>query len=137
MTWSALKSTLPDWVREKKVYIALQFAIEKHPELNDVPLVTELARSEEEKRALELILAGQAMGRPFAAPPKVPSERIAALRAAFDATMQDKNFLEEADKLGLEIQPVAGVRLQGLVENMFAQPKPVIQAARHAIESKR
>lgn len=137
MTWSALKSTLPEWVREKKVYIALQFAIEKHAELTDVPLVTELARSDEEKRALELILAGQAMGRPFAAPPKVPAERIAALRAAFNVTMQDKGFLEEADKLGLEIQPVTGMRLQALVENMFAQPKPVIQAARHAIENKR
>jgi tripartite-type tricarboxylate transporter receptor subunit TctC len=137
MTWSALKSTLPEWVRDKKIYVALQFAIEKHPELLDVPLVTELAGNDEEKRALELILAGQAMGRPFAAPPKVPADRIEALRRAFDATMQSAGFLGEADKLGLEIQPVSGERLQQLVEQMFREPPSVVEAARNAIENRR
>jgi tripartite-type tricarboxylate transporter receptor subunit TctC len=137
MTWSALKSTLPEWVREKKIYVALQFAIEKHAELMDVPLVTELARNDEERAALELILAGQAMGRPFAAPPKIPADRLESLRRAFDLTMQDKAFLDEADKLGLEIQPVAGSRLQELVERMFSQPAAVVEAARHAIENRR
>ena len=137
MTWSALKSTLPEWVRDKKVYVALQFAIEKHVELADVPLVTELARNNEERAALELILAGQAMGRPFAAPPKIPADRLDILRRAFDQTMDDQAFLTEADKLGLEIQPVQGARLQELVERMFVQPKSVVEAARQAIENRR
>ena len=126
---------MPDWVRDKKVYIALQFAIEKHPELPAVPLVTELARNEREQRALELILAGQAMGRPFVAPPDVPADRVEALRRAFDATMQDKAFLAEADKLGLEIQPVSGERLQELIVKMFSAPPDVVEAARNAIEN--
>lgn len=135
MTWSALKTTMPDWVRDRKVHIAVQFAVEKHPELPNAPLVTELARSDLEREALELILAGQAMGRPYAAPPNVPADRVAALRAAFDATMTDPQFMAEADKQGLEIQPVPGARLQQLVTRMFAAPKEAIEAARNAISA--
>ena len=133
MTWSALKSTLPEWVRDKKVYIALQFAVEKHPELQDVPLVTEIARNDLERQALELILAGQAMGRPFAAPPNVPADLVAALRNAFDATLVDAQFALEADKQGLEIFPVSGGRLQELVTQMFAAPVEAVEAARKAV----
>ena len=135
MTWSAFKTTMPEWVRDKKVFIALQFAVEKHPELPDVPLVTDLARNDLEREALELILAGQAMGRPFAAPPNVPDERVAALRAGFNATMTDPQFLAEAEKQGLEIQPVSGARLQELVERMFKAPPAAIEAARKAISA--
>ena len=137
MTWSAFKSTMPEWVRDRKIYVALQFAIEKHPELPDVPMVTELARNAKEKHALELILAGQAMGRPFVAPPRTPPDRVEALRRAFDATFRDPAFLAEAERLGLEIQAVSGERLQTIVEAMFNQPREVIEAARDAIESPR
>jgi tripartite-type tricarboxylate transporter receptor subunit TctC len=135
MTWSAFKTTMPEWVRDKKVFIALQFAVEKHPELSEVPLVTELARNDMERDALGLILAGQAMGRPFAAPPNVPEDRIAALRAGFDRTMADPQFLAEGEKQGLEIQPVSGAKLQELVERMFQAPLAAVDAARKAINS--
>jgi hypothetical protein len=135
MTWSAFKTTMPEWVRDRKVFVALQFAVEKHPELPDVPLVTDLARNDLEREALELILAGQAMGRPFAAPPNVPGERVAALRAGFDATMTDPQFVAEAEKQGLEIQPISGSRLQELVERMFQAPPAAIEAARKAISA--
>jgi hypothetical protein len=135
-TWSAVKAAKADWLRDKKIYVAVQFATAKHPELPDVPLVTELARNDRERAALELMLSQQAMGRPFAAPPEVPADRVKALRDAFSATMKDAEFLAEADKLQLEINPVDGETLQGMVEHMFKAPPEVIEAARAAIGSR-
>jgi tripartite-type tricarboxylate transporter receptor subunit TctC len=134
MTWSALKTTLPEWIRDKKIHIALQFAAEKHPELPDVPLVMELARTDLERAALKLVVAGQAMGRPFAAPPNVPADRVEALRRPFDGVMRDANFLADADKQKLEVQPVPGEEIQRLVAEMFQSPREVVEAARKAIE---
>jgi tripartite-type tricarboxylate transporter receptor subunit TctC len=133
-TWSAAKTTRADWIADNKLYIAVQFATEKHPELPDVPLVLDLARSDKERQALELILAGQKMGRPFAAPPNVPADRVDALRRAFDATMRDPAFLAEADKQKLEVQPVTGEALQQTVAAMFKAEPAVVEAARQAIE---
>jgi hypothetical protein len=111
----------------------VQFATAKHPELPDVPLATELARNERERAALALILTQQAMGRPLAAPPGLPAERVAALRRAFDAAMTDPELVAEADKLQLEIAPVGGETLQAMVVRMFEAPAPVVEAARRAI----
>ena len=132
-SWGAVKAARPEWLRDKKIYIAVQFATLKHPELRDVPLVTELARNDRERTALALILTQQVMGRPLAAPPGVPAARVAALRAAFAQTMADPAFLAEADKLQLEIKPVDGENLQGMVEGMFQAPPEAIAAARAAI----
>lgn len=133
-TWSAAQATRADWLREGKIVVALQFAVEKHPDLPNVPTVMELARTDHERLALELILAGQAMGRPFAAPPKVPADRVTALRRAFDATMADPTFRAAAEKQKLELQPVTGEAIQALVTKMFAAPPDVIETARRAIE---
>jgi hypothetical protein len=135
-TWSAAKAAKGDWIRDNKIYIALQIATEKHPELTQVPLVTELARTDMQRQALDLILSQQAMGRPLAAPPKVPEVRVAALRQAFARTMEDREFLAEADKHQLEIKLVDGVTMQGMVERMFKSPPDVIDAARRAIASR-
>jgi tripartite-type tricarboxylate transporter receptor subunit TctC len=132
-SWGAVKAAKPDWLREKKIYIAVQFATKKHPELPDVPLATDLARNDRERQALDLILTQQVMGRPFSAPPHVPADRVAALRRAFDQTMKDPEFLAEADKAQLEIAPVDGETLQAMVERMFKAPKDVVEAARQAI----
>ena len=135
-SWGAVKSAKPDWIRDKKIYVAVQFATAKHPELPDVPLVTDLAHDEQVRAALELILTQQAMGRPFAAPPQVPADRVAALRRAFERTIKDPEFLAEADKLSLEISLVDGETLQAMVERMFKAPREVVEAARRAIGQK-
>ncbi len=132
-TWSAAKAARGDWIRDDKIYIAVQFATEKHPELRHVPLVTELARNERERSALELILSQQAMGRPFAAPPGVPAARVAALRHAFSRAIADPDFAAEAEKQQLEIRLVDGAALQDMVERMFKTPPEVVAAARAAI----
>src|SRR5947209_9856862 len=82
-SWSSVKSTHPDWVLDKKIKVLVQLALENHPELSDVPLVTDLAKTDEQRQILKLIFARQVMGRPFLAPPGVPEDRLAALRKAF------------------------------------------------------
>jgi tripartite-type tricarboxylate transporter receptor subunit TctC len=135
-TWSAAKATKADWIAEKKIDIAVQFATEKHPELPDVPLVMDLARSDKERRALELILTMQAMGRPYAAPPEVPAARVAALRQAFAATLTDPEFLKEAQAQAMEVALVPGEELQAMVTRMFQAPPEVVEAARGAVGRK-
>src|SRR5262249_29477359 len=131
--WSfgALKAAKPDWIRDKKVYIAVQFGAAKHPELPDVPLASALAQSA--RAALELILTQRVRGRPLAAPPQVPPARVAALRQAFAETLRDPEFLAEADRQALEIDLVTGETLQAMVERMFSSPRDVVEAARRAI----
>ncbi len=133
LTWSAAKTAYPEWIRDKKLVTVLQFATARHLELPDVPLVTDLARTAKERQALELLLTQQTMGRPFAAPPNVPADRLAALRAAFVRVMRDTELLAEADRQQMEIQPVDGDTLQGIVTSMFKAPPDVIEAARDAI----
>ena len=132
-TWSAAKAARGDWIRDNKIYIAVQFATEKHPELQHVPLVTDLARNDRERNALSLILSQQAMGRPFAAPPGVPAARVAVLRGAFARAVADPEFLAEADKQQLEVKLVEGEVLQEMVERMFKAPTEAVDAARAAI----
>ncbi|HEY4133866.1 MAG TPA: tripartite tricarboxylate transporter substrate-binding protein [Alphaproteobacteria bacterium] len=133
-TWSALQATNADWLRDGKLDVVLQFATEKHPDMPNVPTVMEMARTPLERQALVLILAGQAMGRPFAAPPGVPKDRLEALRRGFDATMTDPDFVAEAAKLKVELQPVTGEKIQSLVQEMFTAPPEVVEMARKAIE---
>ncbi|CAN0460415.1 unnamed protein product [Phaeothamnion confervicola] len=94
--------------------------MQKHPDLPDVPLIMDLAKTDEQRQILTLVFARQTMGRPFMAPPGVPPERVAALRKAFMDVMKDKEFLAEAEKGQLEITPVSGEALQALVAKAYA-----------------
>ena len=96
------------WVEQKKMIVLLQLALSKHADLPDVPLVTDLAKTDEQRQIFKLIFARQVMGRPYLAPPGLPQDRAEALRNAFMATMRDKDFLAEAEQAKFEITPVAG-----------------------------
>ena len=108
------------WYKDKTVNVLIQLAMQKHPDLPDVPLIMDLAKTEEQRQMLTLVFARQTMGRPFMAPPGVPADRVAALRKAFMDTMKDKEFLAEADKGKLEITPVSGEAVQALVAKAYA-----------------
>lgn len=125
-SWSSVKSTQAAWVRDKTITILVQLSLAKHPDLPNVPLVMDLAKTDEQRTILKTIFARQVMGRPFAAPPNVPADRLAALRKAFDDTMADKEFLTEADKIGLEITPVSGQKIQELVAEVYRNTTPEI-----------
>lgn len=133
-SWSNAKSKKPDWIRDRKVNILMQMALRKHPDLPDVPLIMDLAKTEEQRQMLTLLFSAQTMGRPFAAPPGVPEERVQALRDAFQATTKDPEFLAEAKKGKLEINPVSGKEIDELLRAVYATPENVIAMTREAIK---
>jgi tripartite-type tricarboxylate transporter receptor subunit TctC len=128
-SWSSVKSTHQKWIDQKKFSILVQLALDKHPDLSNVPLIVDLAQNEEQRRILRLIFARQVMGRPFLAPPGVPAGRVAALRKAFMDTMKDKDFLADTEKAQMEIRPVDGDKLTGLVKEIYATPPEVTAKA--------
>src|SRR5690242_7720432 len=128
-SWSSVKSTHQKWLDEKKFTVLVQLALDKHPDLPDVPLVVDLAKNDEQRQILRLIFARQVMGRPFVGPPNIPPERVAALRDAFTATMKDKDFLADAEKAKMEINPVSGDRVQALVKEIYSTPPEIVQKA--------
>ncbi len=119
-SWSSIISTRMNWYKEKSMFVLIQLAMKKHPDLPDVPLIMDLAKTDEQRQMLTLVFARQTMGRPFMAPPGVPADRVAALRKAFMDTMKDKEFLAEANKSKLEIVPVSGDEVQALVAKAYA-----------------
>ena len=134
LSWSTLKASRPDWIREHKLNVILQMAFDKLPELADVPSALDLVADPAARRVLELILIRQEMGRPLAAPPGVPAERVAALRAAFAATMTDADFLAEAQRFQLEIDPLGGEAVGKLLAGAYAAPRDVVARAAALVE---
>src|ERR1700730_13777329 len=124
-SWSSVMSTHRVWLDEKKMTVLAQLALQKHPDLPDVPLIIDLAKTDEQKQILRLIFARQVMGRPYLARPGIPADRAAALRQAFMDTMTDKDFLADAEKAQLEITPVDGATIQKLVAEVYQTPPEV------------
>jgi tripartite-type tricarboxylate transporter receptor subunit TctC len=134
--WSTLKAINPGWIADKKIRIIAQWALKKNPELADVPLFLDLAKTDAERAALELMLARLEYGRPFFLPPNVPAPRLEALRRAFDATMKDPAYLAEADKLKIEVDPLSGEQVAALVEQVSRTPADTVARVRTAMENK-
>src|SRR5262249_50016344 len=89
LSWSTIKASRPHWITDKLLNVIVQMGLTKLSDLPDVPSALDLVADVEDKQVLELILIRQGAGRPFAAPPGVPADRLAALRRAFDATLAD------------------------------------------------
>jgi tripartite-type tricarboxylate transporter receptor subunit TctC len=122
--WSTVKATRRFWIDENKVNLLMQYSLAKHADLPDVPLVMDLAKTEEQQTILKLIFGRQVMGRPYVAPPDVPKERVAMLRKAFMDTMADKEFLAEAEKAKFEVTPVSGDKIETLVQEVYRSTTP-------------
>jgi tripartite-type tricarboxylate transporter receptor subunit TctC len=131
-SWSSVKSTHKSWIDEKKMIVLVQLSLNKHPELPDVPSVIDFAKTDEQRAILKMIFARQVMGRPYVAPPNLPADRLAVLRQAFMETMQDKDFLAEADKTQLEVNPVSGEEVEKLVKEIYATPADIVAKAKEA-----
>jgi tripartite-type tricarboxylate transporter receptor subunit TctC len=129
-SWSSIKSAKQQWLDEGTIRPLLQLALRKHPDLPDLPLVMDLARTDEERQIFRLIFVRGTLGRPFMAPPGIPADRAEALRQAFDAMVKDPAFLAEAKRSRLEITPISGGELQKLVTDVYATPPKVVAKAR-------
>lgn len=137
-SWSTLQSTRRDWLTHRKVTLLIQLGDRKDPNISaymgrDVPLARDLAKNENDRLTLDLLTSGETIGRPLFTTPNVPADRVAALRAAFDATMKDADFLDEAQKMGLELNPIGGEELQKVVERVLAAPEAVVERLRAII----
>ncbi len=133
-SWSSVKSLHSDWVENGDINILVQLSLNKHPDLPDVPLIMDFVENDEQRQILELVFARQVMGRPFAAPPGVPEDRVEALREAFMATMEDPEFLAEAETAELEITAVSGADIQELVERTYEAPSAVVEQTKALME---
>jgi tripartite-type tricarboxylate transporter receptor subunit TctC len=130
--WSSVKAQRPDWVKTGAVNVILQTGIDETPELTQmgVPPVWPYLKNETDREAVRLVVGQQVMLRSYIAPPETPPDQLGTLRAAFDATMQDKEFLADAEKQRLSIEPLPGGKIQDLVAQMYATPKDVVDRAR-------
>jgi tripartite-type tricarboxylate transporter receptor subunit TctC len=132
--WTTLTSTRPHWVRDKKINILVQMGMKPHADIAGVPMAIDLAKTAEDRSVMEVVFAKFGMSRPFMAPPDLPADRLDTLRRAFDATLQDPAFLAEAQKLGMEINPVRGEDVQTLVTRIMNTPAALAERAREALK---
>jgi tripartite-type tricarboxylate transporter receptor subunit TctC len=136
-SWTSLISRDKAMLDAGDITVTLQIALTRHEDLPDVPLVMDLVRDPQQLAALKLLVSRQAIARPFAAPPEVPAERVAALRRAFDAVMHDPDFVAEARKLGLEVRPFGGDDVQKLVAEISVSPADVVGLATDLVKETR
>jgi tripartite-type tricarboxylate transporter receptor subunit TctC len=127
---SALKTDVWEAFKAGRVLVPVQMALQKHPELQDVPNAYDLATNDDDRALFRLIFGPWAYGRPLLAPPGTPSDRVAALRAALKATVADPQFVAETKRINMEIQPTEPEAIAGLVEDILRTPMPVVERAR-------
>jgi len=135
LSWSTIKTRHAEWLSGHSVNIIVQAALKKEPEIAAVPLATDLVSNPEQLQIIRLLLASQAMARPFAVPPELAPDRKSGLIAAFDATMRDSDFLAEAQRLNFEIHPVSASTIDSLLTEVYATPKDVLGRAAKAMSS--
>jgi tripartite-type tricarboxylate transporter receptor subunit TctC len=135
-TWNTTKSRLGDWLKTGKITVMAQYGREKHPDLPNVPVMIEYAKSEADRQALNLVFSRQDMGRPYVAPPELAPDRAKALRAAFDATMNDPVFQADALKADLDVSPIDGPAVEKLVAELYRAPPDVVERVKDAITGK-
>lgn len=125
-SWVSLKQRSMKWIKQGKLHLLYQMALQKNPELKDVPLALDFARNDEERKILETVFLSYEFGRPYLAPPNVPADRVAALRKAFADTMKDPVFLKMAKKAKMVVNPVKPERLYSLLHKAYAMPASLI-----------
>ena len=133
LSWGTVKVSHPQWKTNNIVNFLLQAGLKMDPDLPDVPFAMDLVKESEKKQILYLHFAPQAMGRPFAAPPDIPADRKAALIRAFDHTMKDPELLAEAARLRMDIDPMTGIQVDGLLAQIYSTPPDVVAKAAQAI----
>lgn len=132
-SFGALATKRADWLKDNKIKVIAQIGYERDPAIKDVPLLQEFAKDKETKQILRYISSPVKLGRPYMAPPGTPADRVAILRKAFDATMKDKAFLEEAKRLGLDLAPMPAAEVQKIVDETVGASPDLIAKVKAAI----
>jgi tripartite-type tricarboxylate transporter receptor subunit TctC len=132
---SNIRSRNPAMLKEGKIRLLMQSALKKSPDLPDVPLMLDFAKSPEDRQAMEAFLAQRAVARPVLAPPGAPADRVQALRAAFVATAADQEFIEDAEKSKLEVSPTSGDEVEQIIANIGRVSPGVVARLKEAISA--
>ena len=133
--WSSFKSQKPDWLRDGKANVLVQVSVDPHPELTKmgVPTVFEFVKDQEARKVVELVISQTVFHRSYIAPPETPPAQLEMLRKAFDKTMADKEFLADAERTRVDIEPLSGAKVQDVVAKLYAAPPAIVERARKAI----
>jgi tripartite-type tricarboxylate transporter receptor subunit TctC len=135
MPWTVFRVIRSDWLRDKKVNVLLQTGLDKAPDLPDVPRLVDLARNSDERHLLELFSQPEKVGRSFAAPPGVPTQRVAQLRSAFAATLKDASFVTDATRMRIALSPLPGDQLQAIIQASFNYSPAIVTKAEALTQS--
>lgn len=135
ISYSTMKREFARELDNKEINILLQVSLQKNPDLPDVAFVGDIPMNPRQKEMLRLILETQEMARPFAAPSGIPAERLEALRAAFDKTVKDPDFLADAHKSNLDVRPMQGMDMNKLIVDLYKTPPDVVEETKAAIEA--
>jgi tripartite-type tricarboxylate transporter receptor subunit TctC len=128
-SWAAVKVGKQDWLKEKKIKIILQTTPERVPELPDAPCLGEIGSTPEDRQVFALYANGSAIGRSLLGPPGIAAERVAALRAGFDAMVKDPDFVADIGKINVELDPLPGAAVAQLVARTLDLPAAVRERA--------
>jgi tripartite-type tricarboxylate transporter receptor subunit TctC len=135
-SWSNIASKNPEWVTDKKIRILFQTGEKRHADLPDVPLISELATSDEMRQVQDLWLSPLETARPYAMPPEVPQARVEAVRKAFFDMLKDPEFREDARKTGMLIDPRTHSEIEAILKRVSSSPQSIIETARRAVVDK-
>jgi tripartite-type tricarboxylate transporter receptor subunit TctC len=126
-SWNSLSVEHPDWLKEQQIRLLFQIGLRIHKDLKEVPLLLDIAKSPDERAMLEVFSSSYELGRAFMVAEKVPADRVAILRDAFTRTMADPEFLKEARRANMDVDPIAPEKLHSLVEKAYQTPKALIE----------
>jgi tripartite-type tricarboxylate transporter receptor subunit TctC len=126
-------STQGDWLENGEINILLQLASQSVPGLEDVPLVTDFAETDQQRQVLGLVLSRLQIARPFVAPPGMPEDRADALQQAFMDTLNDPELIAEVERLELEVNPMHGDDVAALIDEIYQTPETVIEMTRQLL----
>jgi tripartite-type tricarboxylate transporter receptor subunit TctC len=132
-TLGTVRNNYAAQLKEGKIRILFQVSLARHPDLPDVPTALEMAAPGDDRSLIELMTSTSEMGQAFVAPPDVPGPIVAALRRAFDATMQDPDYIALSEKTGNSLNPLDGAALAAIVATAMATPQKVIDRYQAAV----
>ena len=135
LSWSTLKASNPDWIQNNRLNVLVQTGSKPHYELHKVPLLVDLVKDDNDKKVVELISFSEDMGRPFVMPPGTPKDMVLAVRRGFDATMKDPDFLEDARKGNMEVDPLTGEDMEASLKRNYAASPALIKRAAELLAS--
>ncbi len=135
-SWNTIKRTKQEWIQNHDINVLVQYGLDRHRELPDVPTLLEAAKTPEGRQIMAFYVSGAEVGRSLLAPPGIPADRVKILRTAFDAMIKDPEFLAEIEKSGQEFQPASGEEVQKLIAGAATAPREIVERTEAILRTK-